>query len=139
MLRTEHAWARWAPALACGLLVSSQAAFSAPSKDLAQHETAQRQALSAAIGTPHCERDAQCWAVPVGVRACGGAESYLPASRATADAAKVQQAAAALAATRSAQHQASGRMGICTVLPEPVARCEVVKKRCVLDDGMAKP
>jgi hypothetical protein len=125
--------------MACGLLVSSQAAFGAPAKDLAQRETAQRQALTAAIGTPRCESDAQCWAVPVGARACGGAESYLPASRATAEAAKVQQAAAALAATRSAQYQASGRMGICTVLTEPVARCEAAKKRCVLDDGVAKP
>jgi len=110
----------------------AQAACSAPPGDLAAREAAQRRALDAAIGSPRCDSDAQCWAVPVGARPCGGAESYLPASRLTADAGKVRQAALALAGTRSAQHQASGRMGICMVLPEPAARCDGASRRCVL-------
>ncbi len=118
-----------------GLLLAvawAQVACGAPSGDLAAREAEQRRALDAAIGTPRCEIDAQCWAVPVGARPCGGPESYLPASRLTSDAAKVRQAARALADTLSAQHQASGRMGICSVLPEPAARCDGDRRRCVL-------
>ncbi len=137
MLRTEahqarHAW--WVAAFAC-----CASAHADPGADLTQREQAQRTALTLAIGTPRCTHDAQCWAVPVGARPCGGPEVYWPASKATADAARVASLAADLATTRRAQHQAQGRVGVCTFLPEPTVRCDAASQRCVLSEKALPP
>lgn len=117
--------------LAAALGVSVRAAEpvspGAPAPDIAQ-----RAALKAAIGVPTCRSDAACWAVPVGARPCGGPEEYWPASRETADIGQIRRLAEDLAATRRGQHQASGRMGACVVMPEPASRCAPEIKRCEL-------
>jgi hypothetical protein len=118
--------------LAALLLMGGQAACADATGDLARREAQQLRALEAAIGTPRCSIDSQCWAVPVGAKPCGGPESYLPASTLTADRAKVQVRAADLAATRRKQHELSGRVGICIALPEPPSRCELKVQRCSL-------
>lgn len=87
-------------------------------------------AIDTAIGTPRCERDAQCRTVAIGARACGGPEAY----RAHALEGKAADQLALLAEqhrqTRQAWQQRSGRAGICQFLADPGARC--VAQRCEL-------
>jgi hypothetical protein len=95
-------------------------------------ETRQRSALTAAIGTPQCSADRDCAVIGIGARACGGAESHAAYSTRTADATQLKQLAEAHANTRRQQHSSNQRMGICTVLPEPSARCNTAAQRCEL-------
>ncbi|MFO0124332.1 MAG: hypothetical protein ACK520_17975 [Inhella sp.] len=127
----------WCVAVLAGAFLAPAAWADGSVDKLARQEAAQRQALEAAIGTPRCSADSACWAVPVGARPCGGAEDYLPASRETSAATKVQALAKAHAATRKAQNAQGGRMGICMVLPEPAVRCAPSTQRCELVDAAA--
>ncbi|MFN4116039.1 MAG: hypothetical protein ACK4F7_05990 [Inhella sp.] len=88
------------------------------------------QAVEQAIGTPRCERDAQCRTVALGARACGGPESYRAHSLTGRDAARLEQLAEQHRLTRQALQQRSGRVGICQFLADPGARC--VAQRCEL-------
>jgi hypothetical protein len=95
------------------------------------------QAIDKAIGTPTCTTDAQCRSLPLGERACGGPDSFRPYSIKTAQTAQLEKLAQQHAAERRAANKASGRMGICQVLPDPGARCQASTQRCVLREAQS--
>jgi hypothetical protein len=129
-------WAVWAAVLGLGAVLASSAWADAmpPGKSSALDatEARQRTALMAAIGTPQCSADRDCGVIGIGARACGGAESHAAYSTRNTDAAQLKQLAEAHASTRRQQHSSNQRMGICTVLPEPAARCNTSAQRCEL-------
>ncbi len=94
--------------------------------------------IGQAIGTPTCQQDADCRTLPIGQKACGGPEAYLPWSVRTVPTPARQQALADLARqhaqAREAEHRASGRMSTCNVLPDPGATCQA--QRCVLREAV---
>lgn len=112
-------------ALLCLLLLAGLARADAPD-DGAEL----LRAVDAAIGTPRCERDAQCRTVAIGARACGGPEGYRAHSLQGKEAAKLEQLAEQHRLTRQAWQQRSGRAGTCQFFADPGARC--VAQRCEL-------
>lgn len=92
------------------------------------------------VGTPACQRDAQCSVLAVGEQACGGAERYLAYSQALLDAAALQALhglAERQRAARRAENQAMGAVSTCRVLPQPGVQCAVpaaggAAARCLL-------
>ena len=80
-----------------------------------------------------CTSTAQCRAVAVGAKACGGPEAYLAWSVTTSREDRLMAAVAAQAEARRRENEQSGRMSDCMMLDEPAARC--VAGRCVLDTG----
>jgi hypothetical protein len=85
------------------------------------------------IGEPRCSVDTQCRSLPLGQRACGGPELYRayavgPAEQRLLDLAQQHRQA------RQAQQRSSGRVGICQLLADPGARCDLQRQRCVLRD-----
>jgi len=86
------------------------------------------------IGTAACTSDAQCRSLPLGSSPCGGPEGYLPYSVQATDVAALEAAAQRYADARRADHQRSGRAGICAIVEDPGARCGS-SRLCVLGDG----
>ncbi|TFW13962.1 hypothetical protein E4L96_18930 [Massilia arenosa] len=84
-------------------------------------------ALTAA-GT--CTADADCRTLPVGARACGGPEAYLPYSTKGTDVPALQALADQLAAERRAEIARTGEQGTCMFKPDPGAECRA--QRCTL-------
>ncbi|MDP4300323.1 hypothetical protein [Leptothrix discophora] len=95
--------------------------------------------IEQAIGTPSCQQDSDCRTLPIGQKACGGPEAFLPWSTRTVTTPARQDALAALARehaqAREAEHRASGRMSTCNVLADPGASCQA--RRCVLREAPA--
>ena len=93
--------------------------------------------IEQAIGSPACQQDSDCRTLPIGQKACGGPEAWLPWSVRAVPTPERQQALAELARqhaqARDAEHRASGRMSTCNVLPDPGASCQA--QRCVLREA----
>lgn len=122
-------WGAWL--VGAALLVPGWVAAASPSpRGAADPDAAGLEALKAAIGEPRCLTDASCWAVPIGSRPCGGPETYWPASHDTSDSKQVARLAEAWAATQRNRAQVSGRLGVCTVTPMPVMRCNPKARLC---------
>jgi hypothetical protein len=79
--------------------------------------------IRAMIGNATCNAPSQCRTLPVGARACGGPEAYLPYSTANLSEPALQALAERYKAEREAQNQASGMMSNCRFIPDPGAVC----------------
>jgi hypothetical protein len=79
--------------------------------------------IRALAGTPSCTSDAQCHSLPLGVRACGGPESYLVWSSAVTAQAEIQALGERYKEERRAANAASGRASTCQFLMDPGAVC----------------
>jgi len=75
------------------------------------------------IGDAACSDASQCRTLPVGARACGGPEAYLPYSTANLSEPALQALAARYKSEREAQNAASGMMSNCRFIPDPGAVC----------------
>jgi hypothetical protein len=76
------------------------------------------------IGTAACTADSQCRTVPIGHKACGGPEGYLPwSTAATPDEARLRALAAAQAEASRVEVAKSGRVSNCMMVIDPGARC----------------
>jgi hypothetical protein len=132
--RLPRRWlaAAWASALlgsACA--APPPAAPAAPAAKPAGSSAELMAQVRAEIGAANCTSTAQCRAVAVGAKACGGPEAYLAWSITTSREDRLMAAAAAQAEARRRENEQSGRMSDCMMLAEPAARC--VAGRCVLD------
>jgi len=79
--------------------------------------------IRAMIGNAACSDGSQCRTLPVGARACGGPEAYLPYSTANLSEPALQALAARYKSEREAQNAASGMMSNCRFIPDPGAVC----------------
>jgi hypothetical protein len=79
--------------------------------------------IRALAGTPACTSDDQCHSLPLGARACGGPESYLPWSSARTSQAEIEALGARYKEERRAANQAAGAMSTCQFLMDPGAVC----------------
>jgi hypothetical protein len=79
--------------------------------------------IHALAGTPHCSSDAQCHTLPLGARACGGPDSYLPWSSATTSQAEIQALGERYKEERRAANKATGAISTCQFLMDPGAVC----------------
>lgn len=79
--------------------------------------------IRAMIGNAACSDASQCKTLPVGARACGGPEAYLPYSTANLSEPALQALAERYKAQRQAQNAASGMMSNCRFIPDPGAVC----------------
>lgn len=91
------------------------------------------QQIKAEIGSAACDTSAQCRSLPVGSRACGGPESYLPYSTKVSDAAKLQRLASQDSAARKEQDTRAGMVSTCQMIMDPGATCSA--GRCVAASG----
>jgi hypothetical protein len=91
------------------------------------------------IGEPDCDGQGQCHAAGLGVRPCGGPESWLPWSTKVTDPRALQDAIDELAKARVAENKASGLLSDCRARPDPTAVCRPRagdgKKTCQLGQG----
>lgn len=87
------------------------------------------------IGTPTCTENAQCRTIPVGAKACGGPEAYLPWSTLHASEAELRALSERSKTERQAEIKRTGEMSICRHDPDPGAVC--VAGTCQL--GAASP
>jgi hypothetical protein len=105
-----------------------------PPRALAQDSQAAEAALLARIraevGDAACSSDAQCRTLPIGAKACGGPASWMAWSTANADAGKLQDWSAELAALQRRRFAAGGIMSTCSIVPDPGATCQA--GHCVL-------
>ena len=91
------------------------------------------------VGTAPCDADDACRVAGLGSRPCGGPERHLAWSAAHTDARALAELTARYADQRRALHEATGRLGTCSILPDPGSRCERPAQggagRCVLVPG----
>ncbi|MGJ7918418.1 hypothetical protein ACI48D_23480 [Massilia sp. LXY-6] len=109
---------------ACSTGAAPQARQAPQSRALAtdgQGDTLAR--IRTLAGTPGCSSDSQCHALALGVRACGGPESYLPWSSAKTEQAEIEALGERYKEERRAANAASGAMSTCQFLPDPGAVC----------------
>lgn len=85
------------------------------------------------IGTPACSDNAQCRSLPVGARACGGPQDYLPYSIQNSDANVLRALSERSYAESKAALAASGAVSTCMLKPDPGAVC--VAGTCQLGNG----
>ncbi len=79
----------------------------------------------ALVGAASCASDDECRVSPVGANPCGGPEGFIAwSTRTTPDEAALQSLLSRHAAQRRQENEASGRKGMCAVLPVPTARCD---------------
>jgi hypothetical protein len=97
----------------------------------AQGDTLAR--IRAMVGTPSCSSDAQCHTLPLGHRACGGPESYLPWSSNKTSQAELQTLGERYKEERTAADAASGMVSTCRFMPDPGAVCRA--GACQLGEG----
>lgn len=80
--------------------------------------------LKALVGNAACETDDDCATLPLGARACGGPEGYLPWSRRATDGALLANLAERYADRRRADVvRQPDRASTCQVVPDPGAQC----------------
>jgi hypothetical protein len=79
--------------------------------------------IRALIGTAACTDNAQCHTLPLGARACGGPQSYLPWSSAHTDGAALRALGQRLQEQQRARDAASGMVSDCRFIPDPGAQC----------------
>lgn len=82
------------------------------------------------IGTAPCSGDAQCRTLPVGARACGGPQAWLPWSTQMGRPEVLREWADKLATIQRLRHERSGELSNCQHYPDPGAMCQA--QRCVL-------
>jgi hypothetical protein len=91
------------------------------------------------VATAPCDADDQCRVAGLGSRPCGGPERHVPWSVARTDGRVLAELTERYAEQRRALHEATGRLGTCSILPEPGSRCERPAQggagRCVLVPG----
>ncbi len=130
--RRADSWQRLA---LCGALLTTvscaQPVPADPRETLAQIRTL--------VGDTACRSDDQCRVLPLGSRPCGGPESYLAWSTASTDQAALAALADRYQSQRQVEHQKSGRLSTCEVLPAPAVACVRAAAdpvgRCVLQPG----
>ena len=79
--------------------------------------------IRAMVGNAACSDNAQCRSLPLGARACGGPEAYLPYSTANLSEPSLLALAERYKAERQAGNAASGMMSNCRFIPDPGAVC----------------
>lgn len=75
------------------------------------------------IGTAACTGSSQCNTLPLGARACGGPQAYLPWSSARTDGAALRALAGRYQEQQRAAAEASGQVSDCRFIPDPGAEC----------------
>jgi len=80
--------------------------------------------IKALAANPSCSSDAECRTLPLGARACGGPQAYLPWSSAHADEAELRALGDAYKEQQRAANAASGMMSTCQFLVDPGASCK---------------
>ena len=119
--------ARWLTlCVAAGAAGLAGTACAAPAPD----SKALYAAVLAEVGTATCTTDADCSAVAVGHKACGGPTGYLAWSVKVSDPARLTQKVAAHAAAEASAAATSGMASNCMMLANPGAECKA--QRCVL-------
>lgn len=93
------------------------------------------QQIRAEIGGAACDNNQQCRTLPVGNRACGGPETYLPYSTKVSDAAKLQRLASQQSNAQKEENTRSGMISTCQAIMDPGATCSAGK--CVAASGNA--
>lgn len=79
--------------------------------------------IRAMIGSAACTGPGQCRTLPVGARACGGPEAYLPYSTANLSEPALQALAERYTSERQAENEKSGMRSTCQVIQDPGAEC----------------
>jgi hypothetical protein len=79
--------------------------------------------IHALAGTATCSSDAQCHTLPLGARACGGPDSYLPWSSEKTSQAEIQALGERYKEERRAANKATGAISTCQFLMDPGAVC----------------
>lgn len=77
------------------------------------------QQIRGLVGDAKASNASFCRKVPLGHRPCGGPESYLVYSAEGIDETKLLALVAQYGSLRQAEHQASGMLSTCEVIPEP--------------------
>ncbi len=95
--------------------------------------------IKAEIGGAACDSNAQCRSLPVGQRACGGPEAYLPYSTKGTDAAKLQRIAEQQRAEQREKNTRSGMMSTCQAIMDPGATCSAGKCVSAKKDHLPLP
>jgi hypothetical protein len=100
--------------------------------------------IQALVADASCDSDAQCRAIGIGSRPCGGPEGYSAWSSRVLNEPERQQLrdlVARHASERRRAHEKAGLMSTCELLPVPSTRCERsperLSGRCVLDRAEA--
>ncbi|CCQ11340.1 hypothetical protein PALB_22310 [Pseudoalteromonas luteoviolacea B = ATCC 29581] len=83
------------------------------------------QQLNALTENKQCNESAQCKALPVGKRACGGPSSYVVFSTNSVDQNDVESLTAKITAMESQINALEGRMSICEHVNEPLVQCSM--------------
>ncbi len=80
--------------------------------------------LRVQIGPAACTSDSDCRALPIGARACGGPDRFLPYSVRATDEAALARLAADHARLSAELLREQGAVGACVVAETPTAYCE---------------
>ena len=80
--------------------------------------------ISTKILKPLCTSDAQCRALPMGARSCGGPDRYQAYSTQVSNSADLERLSAEHQRLSAQRNELEGTMGICSILPAPAMRCE---------------
>lgn len=79
--------------------------------------------LRGLIGPAACTAHAQCAALPVGAKACGGPAGYWAWAPQAPNADRIQAVAQRLADAQRRENEASGLRSNCAIAPPPSAVC----------------
>lgn len=82
------------------------------------------------MGTAICSSDAQCRTLPVGAKACGGPQAWVPWSTQMGRPEVLRDWADQLATLQRLRHARSGELSNCQHYPDPGSMCQA--QRCVL-------
>jgi hypothetical protein len=105
--------------LSCVVGCASQAA---PARPEAQPAGTLGQ-IRALIGNAACTETSQCHTLPIGARACGGPQSYLPWSSKQTSGDALRALGDRFKAEREAEIKAKGEMSDCRFIVDPGAVC----------------
>ena len=92
------------------------------------------QQIKSEIGDAACDTSQQCKSLPVGHRACGGPEAYLPWSTKRSNADKLSRLAAQHSNQRKEHDTKAGMISTCQMIMDPGATCSA--GRCVPSSGV---
>jgi hypothetical protein len=81
------------------------------------------QDIKDAIGDAACDSDAQCQTIGIGVKPCGGAETFLGWSSKNTDRAALTTLVSRHRDARQSENERSGAVSDCRVIPDPGAVC----------------
>ncbi len=92
-------------------------------------------AIERLIGDAPCDHDGQCRTLPIGHKACGGPERWLPWSTKATDEARLHELLARAGSGSLPPPARPQGYSLCVVVPDPGAVCQA--GRCVLREGPA--